>query len=60
MVKQMDEEIGTFKGDWGEAYLSPGPVAPDASLLQRAEEQIKVDAPQKVIDLAKKEPKAHV
>ena len=57
MVKQTNEGIGASKRDWGEAYPSPGPVAPrgywsKCELLQRAEKRIKVDAPQKVTDIA--------
>ena len=28
MVRPTDTEIAAFKGDWGKAYHSPGPVAP--------------------------------
>ncbi|KAM0800665.1 hypothetical protein BDR22DRAFT_972896 [Usnea florida] len=65
MVSPTNEDIRAFKGDWGEAYHSPGPIAPGGrwpkcELLKRAEELIKIDAPQSVIDLAKKEPKGIV
>ena len=65
MVNPTNEEIAAFKGDWESTVHSsenqaPGADQPECELLQRTEALIEVHVPQKVIDLARKEPKRMV